>query len=195
MGLRERKKRARTQALHEAAVRLALRHGYDNLTVEAIADAAMVSRRTFSNYFAGKREAVLHGDRTRLRRLLDTVAARPASERPWEALTASIREHLIEADLDDNDPAWLEQARLIRAHPELLAEQIATFASFERELALELDRRTPAESRSVTGGRVIAGCFLTALRVGTQTWVDRPEAGTLAELTAQALAEAGRALP
>jgi AcrR family transcriptional regulator len=34
------------------AVRLAAAHGVDNVTVEAIADAATISRRTFSKYFA-----------------------------------------------------------------------------------------------------------------------------------------------
>ena len=58
-GLRERKKAATRQALHEAAVRLAIAHGPDRITVEAVADEAGVSRRTFSNYFANKEEALL----------------------------------------------------------------------------------------------------------------------------------------
>lgn len=193
-GLRERKKRATKRALHEAAMRLALRDGYDQLTVEAVADAATVSRRTFSNYFAGKEEALLHGERTRLARLLAAVAARPADERPWAALTAAIHDEVREFDAEAG-PAWLAQARLIRSHPDLLAEQIATFASFERDLAEHIDHRTPPELRSRTGARVIAGCFLTALRVGTQAWVDGPEEVSLPELVEQALAEAGRELP
>jgi AcrR family transcriptional regulator len=58
-GLRERKKTATRQALHESAVRLAVERGVDNVTIEAIADAAEASRRTFSNYFAGKEQALL----------------------------------------------------------------------------------------------------------------------------------------
>src|SRR3954471_2406387 len=92
IGLRERKKVATRQALHEAAVRLAVEHGLDRLTVEAIADAAMVSRRTFSNHFAGKEEALLYGDQVRVRRLLELVRGRPAGEPPWAALTAAATE-------------------------------------------------------------------------------------------------------
>ncbi|MFC7467789.1 TetR/AcrR family transcriptional regulator [Actinomadura keratinilytica] len=55
LGLRERKKAATRQAVHEAAMRLTREHGLDHVTVEAIADAAEISRRTFSNYFAGRR--------------------------------------------------------------------------------------------------------------------------------------------
>src|SRR3569623_3695814 len=82
VGLRERKKAATRQALHEAAVRLAARDGYDHDTVEAIADAAEVSRRTNSNYFSSKEEAFVHGDRERIRHLLDLVHDRPAREKP-----------------------------------------------------------------------------------------------------------------
>ncbi|MEE3922160.1 TetR/AcrR family transcriptional regulator [Micromonospora sp. BRA006-A] len=86
-GLRERKKAATRLALHEAALSLAVEHGPDRITVEAIADAANVSRRTFSNYFGGKEEALFHGDTLRLRRLLRLVADQPAELSPWAALT------------------------------------------------------------------------------------------------------------
>jgi AcrR family transcriptional regulator len=56
-GLRERQMAATRQALHEAALRLAMDHGSDRVTNEAIADAATVSRRTFSSYVAGTRTA------------------------------------------------------------------------------------------------------------------------------------------
>src|SRR5919205_4414929 len=92
VGLRERKKLATRQALHQAAVGLAVERGLERLTVEAIADAADVSRRTFSNYFPNKEEALLHSDQVRLRRLLDLLRERPPEESPEEALAAAARE-------------------------------------------------------------------------------------------------------
>src|SRR3954470_9490460 len=111
VGLRERKKVATRQALHEAAVRLTVEHGLDRLTVEAIADAADVSRRTFSNYFANKEEALLWSDRARIARLLEFVAARPAREPPWDAMSAAAIE--LAAGSSD-DPRWEAQVRLLR---------------------------------------------------------------------------------
>lgn len=57
-GLRERKKDATRRALAEAAMTLAVEHGYPTVTIADIAAAAGVSRRTFSNYFPGKAECV-----------------------------------------------------------------------------------------------------------------------------------------
>src|SRR5690242_5600875 len=120
-GLRERKKAATRQALHDAAVRLAIEHGLERVTVEAIADDAGVSRRTFSNYFGGKEEALMYGDLQRVRKLIAGVRARPAGEPPWAALTAAAEEFYRE--LGALDPQRVAQTRLVRNHPTLLAAQ------------------------------------------------------------------------
>ena len=57
--LRERKKAETWAALHEAAASLALQHGVDQTTVEAIAASAGVSPRTFFNYFEVKEDAIV----------------------------------------------------------------------------------------------------------------------------------------
>jgi AcrR family transcriptional regulator len=173
-GLRERKKEATLRALHEAAVRLAAERGLDRLTIEAIADAAMISRRTFSSYFASKEEALLYGSQTWMRRLFELVSARPAGEAPWAALSAAVREMMAGAV---HDPGWSAQMRLLRGHPALLAHQVASYANTERELAAELTRRLPpgADRRA----RLLAAVFLTTLRVAVQQWLDQPEVSLL----------------
>ncbi|MET3175532.1 UNVERIFIED_ORG: AcrR family transcriptional regulator [Arthrobacter sp. UYCu721] len=57
--LRERKKVETWTALHEAAASLAQQRGLEQATVEAIAESAGVSPRTFFNYFPAKEDAVL----------------------------------------------------------------------------------------------------------------------------------------
>ncbi len=177
-------KTATRQALHEAAVRLAVERGVDQVTIEAIADAASVSRRTFSNYFAGKEQALLYGDEARLRRLLDLVHARPAAEPPWTVLTRAADE--LFAERPGDDPGWLAQIRLLRRHPALLAQQVATYAAAERELAAEITRRAVAGEDAPLRARLLAATFLTALRVATQLWLDQPD-GPLIDLIRQAL--------
>jgi AcrR family transcriptional regulator len=96
-------------------MRLAVARGLDAVTVEAIADEADVSRRTFSNYFANKEDALLHGDRARMRRILAALRERPPGEPPWQALRHSAA--ALFRDDDPLDPQWVAQTRLVRRHP------------------------------------------------------------------------------
>ena len=190
VGLRERKKAATRQALYEAAMRLAIAHGPDKITVEAVADAAGVSRRTFSNYFANKEEALLYGDHQRMGTLIEIVRARPMDEQPWAALTASAREYYRQAG--DLDPEWVAQTRLVRSQPALIAQQVNTFAALERELAAAVAARMTEADPSSVRARLTAASFMTVLRVSLHIWLDAPTETSLEELTDRALAEAGR---
>jgi AcrR family transcriptional regulator len=190
VGLRERKKAATRQALHQAAVRLAIAHGADKITVEAVADEAGVSRRTFSNYFASKEEALLYGDHQRIAVLIGMVRARPADEGSWEALTEAAREFYRQ--LGELDPEWVAQTRLLRSQPALLAQQLNTFAAVERELAATVTVRTTEPDPSGVRARLAAATFMAALRVALHIWLDAPADTSLSDLVDRALAEAGR---
>jgi AcrR family transcriptional regulator len=173
--LRERKKEATRQALYEAVLELAVAKGLDAVTVDAIADHANVSRRTFSNYFANKEEALLYGERMRTERLLREVRERPAGETPWQALSRAGAG--LFADLDDLDPRWLTQLRLLRQHPSVLARQVAAQAALERELADEIaDRCTPGPDVALRS-RLLATIFLATLRTALSVWSEQPDAG------------------
>lgn len=189
-GLRERKKAATRRALHEAALRLAAEQGPDRVTVEAIADAANVSRRTFSNYFSSKEEALFHGDTARLRRMLDLLHERPAAEPPWTALSAAAVQ-LAEEVYDDAAMSWLTRRRRLHGHPGLIAHQVAAYTAIERELAGELAGRVGGAGGALRS-RVLAATFLATLRVAVQHWLEHPDQ-PLADTLRAALAEAAPA--
>lgn len=177
--LRERKKEATRQALHEATLRLALERGLDAVTVDAVADEAGVSRRTFSNYFANKEDALLHGDRVRVTRLLERLRARPRTEPPWQALTAATAAH--HAAIGEVDPNWLAQVRLLRRHPALLAQQTAAQNELELELAAEIAAREPGHRDEPMRSRVMAAVFLATMRTATGLWAEQPGGASLGE--------------
>ncbi|WP_181773744.1 TetR/AcrR family transcriptional regulator [Amycolatopsis pittospori] len=174
--LRTRKKAATRHSLHEAALRLAMEHGLDGVTVEDIADAAGVSRRTFSNYFANKEDAILYADRERTGLLVSLVEGRPSGERPWPALRAACQELYRAHPVPDRE--WVAQLRLLRRHPSLLARQAGDQIALERDLtAVLLDRGLDQEL-----ARLTAATFLATLRTGNVLWLEGPDDQSLPDL-------------
>jgi AcrR family transcriptional regulator len=186
--LRERKKAATRQALHEAVLRLAVAHGLENVTVEAVADEANVSRRTFSNYFANKEDALLYGDQVRIQHLLAELRARPRTEPPWQALRHSTEARY--GDLDKLDPKWTAQVRLVRRHPSVLAAQMAFQTAFERELAAEIALRAASGAGEPLRSRIMAATFLATLRTAIDVWVEQPGQISLSDQLSHALDQA-----
>ncbi|GAA1907856.1 TetR family transcriptional regulator [Streptomyces sodiiphilus] len=189
-GLRERKKAETRQAVHEAALRLAVEHGFDHVTVEAIADAANISRRTFSNYFASKEDALLHGDLTNIRTLARLVRERPAGEPPWQAMHAAV--HDLNRAIGEPEREWAIRARLAKRHPSVLARQLANFASLESELAQFIAERGTGEDAAGDRPRVMAAAFMTALRLAGHLWTADDETRSLAAVTDDVLDQMSR---
>jgi len=176
--LRARKKAATRQSLHEVALRLAMADGLDGVTVEDIADEVGVSRRTFSNYFANKEDAVLHADRERMRTLLGLVRLRPSGERPWLALRRATAD--LYRDRTMPDPEWVSQLRLLRRHPSLLARQLADQLTLERDLAGVLLERGNGLDTELA--RLMAATFLATLRTAGVLWLEQSGEQALPEL-------------
>jgi AcrR family transcriptional regulator len=89
-GLRERKKLATRRAIHEAGMRLFAERGFTATTVDAIAEAAGVSRATVFSYCPTEEEIVFG----------DAVAA-------IEALAARLRDRSAEQTTVEAVRAWL----------------------------------------------------------------------------------------
>jgi AcrR family transcriptional regulator len=90
-GRRERKKAATHQALADAALRLFLDRGYDNVTVREIADAADVSTTTLLKHFPSKEALVFDRDSEVEASLIAAVENRPSGSSLLSALRAHTR--------------------------------------------------------------------------------------------------------
>ncbi|MZD04573.1 TetR family transcriptional regulator [Streptomyces sp. SID5785] len=91
LGRRERKKAATRQAIADAALRLFLERGYDDVGIREIADAADVSTTTLFKHFPAKEALVLDEDEEQEARLLASVRERPAGQ----SIPAALREHAL----------------------------------------------------------------------------------------------------
>jgi len=89
-GLRERKKLKTRLAIQEHALRLFREQGYNETTVEQIAEAAEVSPSTFFRYFPTKEDVVLFDALDPL--LIEAFRRQPAELSPIKALRAGIHE-------------------------------------------------------------------------------------------------------
>ena len=90
-GLRERTRRAVRAEIAEVAVDLFVRQGFDGTTVEDIAQAAGMTKRSFFRYFPTKEDVVFDGVDLTGERVVADVAARPVEEDPWDSLHHVLR--------------------------------------------------------------------------------------------------------
>lgn len=86
-GLRERQKVERRQAISKAAIELFERQGFQNTTIEQIANQAGVSAPTVFKYFGNKQEIILEVlHEADQRALKDTRSQMPDIENPVDAM-------------------------------------------------------------------------------------------------------------
>jgi AcrR family transcriptional regulator len=178
-GLRERKKAETRRALSSAALRLADELGPDGVTVEAIAEAAGVSPRTFFNYFSTKEDAIVGLTPAQPSDLLTGLIARPPEESPLEAMRATLHESAarIEAGADD----WAMRTRLFQRHPHLAGRHAARFAEVERGMVEEIARRTGLDPDVDVYPALLVAIVMGAVRVAMAVWQAQDRPGALAE--------------
>ncbi|MFI1996094.1 TetR/AcrR family transcriptional regulator [Actinoplanes sp. NPDC020271] len=116
VGRRERKKAATRQAIADAALRLFLERGYDQVGIRDIADAADVSTTTLFKHFSGKEALVFDQEQEVDAALIAAIRERPAGEGVLDAL----RRHVLAAWLPIAEhPQRAEFVALVEATPAL----------------------------------------------------------------------------
>jgi AcrR family transcriptional regulator len=90
-GRRDRKKSETRQALRDAAHRLFAEKGFSQTTIDDIAAAADVSRRTFFRYYDSKDDLLRSDVSDLLPVMLAALRGRPADEPPFAAILAALR--------------------------------------------------------------------------------------------------------
>ena len=149
-GLRERKKRLTRQRLHRCALELTLARGLGSVTVDAIAEAAEVSPRTFFNYFRSKESAILGLPEDIADRLEQAMRERPHDEDPLLSAQHATRP-FIEKLRNDDTLQRLRRA-VFTSNPELSNGFLQASAGVERAIAqVTLERLLDAQEPGQPG--------------------------------------------
>ncbi len=177
LGLRERKKLKLRRSVQREALRLFADRGYEDTTVEQIADAADISTTTFYRYFPTKEDVVLDDDYDPI---VEQVIGSGDDEEP---LLTTVRRAIaavaaaVEADRD----AALARLKLLASVPALKARQGA-----EGRKTLDFFIRLfSARSGRPVGDyrlRVTTAAFVAAQLEAARCWADADGAESLGQL-------------
>ncbi len=91
MGIREQKREETLRRITQCAMTLFARHGYEATTIDAIAAAAGISRRTFFHYFKSKDDILLSQQAGVGEQLIAALRAEPDAATPWQTLASAMR--------------------------------------------------------------------------------------------------------
>lgn len=160
-------------------------HGYEATTIEQIAEASGMSRRTFFRYFTGKDELVLDRLVQSGAEIAAALEARPPEEPAWLALRrafdVSVRDVETNGELSRRLYLMLQQEAALRATVEEWRRR------WEELLSPPLARRLGRRPDDVRAEAVVAsalGCFEVARRA----WASGPtRRGSLTRLLDHAM--------
>jgi AcrR family transcriptional regulator len=121
ISVRERSRRAVQAELTTLAQDLFVAHGYEQTTVDEIAAAAGMSKRTFFRYFGSKDDLVIGKYDALGDRMAEALAARPETEPVWESMRRvfDITVHYVQEDSERRRTEAMEN--IVHSSPTLNA--------------------------------------------------------------------------
>ncbi|MFF5502608.1 TetR family transcriptional regulator [Streptomyces roseolus] len=166
--LAQRKRQLVSTELTETALQLFAHRGFEAVTVDEIATAAGVSKRTFFRYFASKEDVVVQFLAGMGAEMRAELAGRPVGEPNSVALLRAVSVPL--AACGDHAERTLPVVRLILRTPALLARFLEHEARWREELAGELAVRLGLDPEESLYPRLAAGMALAAFDTVLRRW-------------------------
>lgn len=171
--MRERTRRLVQTELTSVAQDLFLEQGYANTTVDQIALAAGMSKRTFFRYFTSKDDLVigkydLSGDQ-----LADALDQRPADEPVWESLRRMF-DITIDYVQDAHQRARNDAMdRIIASDPQLTARYLEKMQRIQQLLVSRVEARLGEDGAHAGGAKAaaIVGAAFACMHAARGAWL------------------------
>ncbi|MEW6477027.1 MAG: TetR family transcriptional regulator [Actinomycetota bacterium] len=168
-GLRERHRKRTAAELEEAALALFCEKGFDAVTIDDIAAAADVSRRTFFRYYASKEDVILSDHPKRLDELQEALDRRPADEPALTALRNAILS--LAGSFEEQREHMLRRFKLVTTTPALEARSLCLQRNWEASVTAMLAERMGVDPAKDLRPGVVAATTMAAMRVATVNWL------------------------
>jgi AcrR family transcriptional regulator len=184
-GLRERHRKRTAADLEEAALNLFCERGFDGVTIDDIAAAADVSRRTFFRYFASKEDVILSDHPRRLDELQAALDRRPLEEPALTALRHAIMS--LVSTYEEQRDHMVRRFTLMTETPALQARSLCLQRNWETAVTEMLAARMRVDPAKDLRPGVVAATTMAAMRVATANWLTGGGQGDLPAIVAAAL--------
>jgi AcrR family transcriptional regulator len=179
LSLRERKKRLAQATIEEAALRLFQQKGYEQTSIQDIADAVMMSSRTFFRYFASKEE-VLFGP---MREVMSEGVRELSHVAPTESPQVALRRifEYLASLYQQQRASFLLRYQVAMQIPSVVPIYLAVL--IETELAITDALCSHVETATNRNEmRFLVALYMTALRVALEEWLEQDAQGDVVSL-------------
>jgi AcrR family transcriptional regulator len=165
--IREQTRAVVRSLLARTALELFLAQGYDSTTVDEVAAAAGVSRRTLFNYFRNKEDLALSSLSEQGELIAARLAEQPAGQDPWVSLRAAFQ---VLEEIEATPERRLELIKLLFGNDSLRAGHAEKQARWQDLLAPLIEPRLPDSDHRALEARAITAAAITCLQAANEEW-------------------------
>jgi AcrR family transcriptional regulator len=170
--LQARKQQLVRDAIWEAATDLFADKGFDETTIDDIAQRAGVSRRSFFRYFSSKSDLMAQGISSYGADLADAIDACPRAH----SLSQVFRETVLRiAQQSAAHPRTRKIMQIVAKYPAARAAQLSRMAEVQDQVAEAFARRQGNGSEDQLTPSILAGLTLSVLAVTFRSWFDQDQ--------------------
>ncbi len=170
VSLRERKKRLAQATIEEAALRLFQQQGYEHTSIQDIADAVMMSPRTFFRYFASKEEVLIRPIHIIQSNGIHSLQQMASTESPHAALRATFM-HLA-SQYQEQRAGFLLRYQVAMQNPSTASLYLYAMAETEPVICDVLCSHLEATTNR-NEIRFLVAIYMAALRVALEEWLEQ----------------------
>jgi AcrR family transcriptional regulator len=191
-GLRERTRQLVAREITETAEALFIERGYEATTIDDIAAAVGMSRRSVFRYFPTKEDLVLGKLDFLADELIRAFRARPDGEDVWDSLRAVFELLVPIVDTLDKDSVAAPMQRVIFSTPSLLSAYLGMQQRMQDVIVAGIRERSAARGASYAPGdpapHAVTAAAFGCLVAAQKAWLEEGNRRSFADTLDQAMA-------